>query len=168
MYSKKANHKAQISILSTQANKAMNNYMKKKFNDITAISFAFYSLGYVSYQKNNADGYKDAIKYFNKAYEADRIDQNYNNLAADLYYIGLSYYNLNEYEKAGWHLQRSANIYKQLLSQNKHDFAYFYSLISRYLTDNSPIYIEQIILLADNTYDEELKNIIQKWLETNK
>lgn len=166
LFETNAKYKEQKKELEENTNKAMNSYLKKKFDSVSAISFAFYTLGYVSYHNvdaKNAD-FKHAISLFKQAYEADLIDQNFINIATDLYYIASAYQKLNDYQNASWYFERAANIYEQLLEHENSEYARFYSIKNKHMHENKQLFIEQAQLISNKTQSDDLKNKINEWI----
>ncbi len=164
------NFKSKTEALESEADKALKAYKKKQFENISAISFAYYTLGYVAYHQRNASqtDYQKSIRYFQKAYEADVIDQNFHNLATDLYYFASAYQKMNDHKNAAWYFERAGHVYKQCNDQEKSDFAFFFAYKNQYLQQKRDEDLQIINQLLKKTENTELVRLIEEWLKTIK
>lgn len=168
-------NKSRIQRLRKESNRALKRYKKKKFEDLSAVSFAFYTLGYTAYhQKLQNETLADikqknllAIDYFQNAYEADVIDQNFYNLATDLYYIASAYKNIENETQAAHYFLRASLVYQQINETDKAQYSYYCHL--RYQWDAQP---EEALLikmknLQKDVKDPDLLKRIEDWLNTH-
>jgi tetratricopeptide (TPR) repeat protein len=151
-----------ISSLNSKTETAFNNFKKNKFNSSQTLSFAYYTLGYSAY---NQKEYRNSIKHFQNAVKMDKYDQNFYNLATDLYYIGLCYEALLEFIPASDYFHRSYNIVNQLDNSDKKDETLFKALANEWLAYKDNKTIQEMNALKSSLNNPSLTAIIDNWLK---
>lgn len=168
-------NKSRINRLNKESNRALKRYKKKKYDDLSAVSFAFYTLGYTSYHYKTSNATLEdkrqlnrlAIDYFQKAYEVDVIDQNFYNIATDLYYIASAYKNLENYAQASHYFLRAYQVYQQINESDKANYSYYCHLRFQWEDQPEEDLIKKMRDFQKEVKDPDLLKRIEDWLNTN-
>jgi tetratricopeptide (TPR) repeat protein len=112
------NYSAEKSFLTGQTGKLAKLYKKHKLEEPSVLAFGYYSIGYVYILQSN---YKKALNLLSKAYRIDQSEENYSDIADDIYLIGFTYEKLNQPQLARNSYSRALEISKQMDDQEMQD-----------------------------------------------